>query len=158
MKLRETIEILATPEQVWPFLADPAKWPEWQHKVVQVQRSRSGEIIPDEQFRAVFQMKRRQTDTQVAVRTAEPPKEIVLRQHFDFGQRARQVEVTFKLERAGSRTRVTQILDHSQSGIPLLLRLLIWFIYRFGRSTGPQPLRRLRQLVEAEHRAQSMVP
>ena len=45
------------------------------------------------------------------------------------------------LEAAGGRTIVTKVVHVKHHGVPWMLLPLIWFVSRFGRPTGPNPLK-----------------
>ena len=42
LKLRETIDIEAARDEVWPFLASPSHWPRWNPRILRIDRPRSG--------------------------------------------------------------------------------------------------------------------
>ena len=92
MKLRESILIQSSFEQVWPTIADPATWPAWNLKIQSVRRSNHGPVVVGEQFHAVCKLGQRVTPSEIEIVASEPPARLVLRQHFESGQRARSVE------------------------------------------------------------------
>ena len=131
------------------LLADPSNWAKWNPKFVSIRRSRSGQVVPGEQFSMVSQMKRRESPSEIMVREVMPLRRVKVHQIFSHKNRTRHVEVNLELATAKGGIEVTQTLDHSKAGIPLLFDLLIWLIYRFGRSTGTQPLERLKAVAES---------
>ena len=140
MKLRESIEVPAFPEQVWAMIADPDTWPGWNPKIQTVRRDRKGLAQVGEQFHANFKMRGRELPSNVEVLQLDPYVHLLLRQSYDYQQRIRSVEVTFDLTAKANGVRLTQTVDLSRTGIWWPLRLLIALIHRFGRPSGKGPL------------------
>jgi len=149
MKLRESILIPSSLEQIWAAIADPATWPTWNTKIQSVRRSNRGPVVMGEQFHAVFKLGQRETPSEIEVVASEPPARLELRQHYELGQRARSADIAFLLETTDGGVRLTQTVDLARAGIPWLLRLLIGWVHRSGRPAGPSSLDRLRALVRS---------
>jgi uncharacterized protein YndB with AHSA1/START domain len=149
VKLRESITIAAPAEQVWPYIVDPVKWSAWNQKLIWMRRARTGPVIPGEQLSTKWRLKRREDINEITVRLVEPMKKMVLRHSFQHRNRTRMLEITFSLEEKNSKTKLTQIVDHAEAGIPLVFQALIWFIHRSGKSVQMSGLEKLKTLVEA---------
>lgn len=149
MTLRESILIPSPLEHVWAVIADPTTWPNWNPKIQNVRRSNRGPAVMGEQFHAVFKLGQKVTPSEIEVVSSEPPTRLLLRQHFESGQRARSVDIAFHLEITESGVRLTQTVDLAAAGIPWLLRLIIGWVHRHGRPAGPSSLEELRTLVRS---------
>jgi uncharacterized protein YndB with AHSA1/START domain len=147
--LRERITIKAAPERIWTLLADPAHWGLWNPKFISIIRSRSGSVVPGEQFSMVTRMKRGDTPSEIMVREVMPLRRVKVHQVFSQKNRTRHVEVNLELSSKNGGIEVTQSLDHRHAGIPLVFQLLLWFIHRFGKPVGAGPLERLKSLAES---------
>jgi len=148
MKLRETVEINAPRDMIWNFLVDPSRWLGWNEKLVHISRSHPGPLTVGEQFGSRWRMKGREQETEIIVQDLLPLQRLVTRQYFNSSNRSHFVEITFDLTTRGSRTKLTQIIDHSESGANLFFRMLIWAIHRFGKPVGPTSLQILKRLSE----------
>ena len=148
MKLRESILIPSPLERIWATIVDPATWPAWNPKIQSVRRSNYGPVVVGEQFHAVFKLGQMETPSEIEVVASEPPARLALRQHYESGRRSRSVEIVFQLEPTERGVRLTQTVDLAGAGIPWPIRLLIWWITRFGRAVGPSPLDSLKRLAE----------
>jgi uncharacterized protein YndB with AHSA1/START domain len=144
MKLHESIEIPARPEQVWALISDPETWPGWNPRIQTVRRDRNGALVLGEQFHATFKISVRDVPSSFEVLELDPNRRLVFRQRYDDRLRVRWVDVTFGLTATSGGVRVTQTVDLSCSGIWWPLRLLIACIHRFGRPSGNGPLDELR--------------
>jgi len=149
MKLRESILIPASAEEVWIPVADPKFWPEWNTKVRAVHRDRKGPLVFGETFTAEFELGGRLTSSRIEAVALEENRRLVLHQHDDSDRRGRVLEIVFILEPKDQGVRLTQITDFSSSGIPWLLQLLFAWIHRFGRPTGKASLDDLRDRFRA---------
>lgn len=130
------------------LLSDPANWSRWNPKFISMRRSRSGVVVPGEQFSMVSRLKRRDSPSEIMVREVMPLRRVVLRQLFTHKNRSRHVEVNMELTAGKDGIQVTQTLNHEHAGIPFFFELLLWFIHRFGKPTGTAPLARLKMLAE----------
>lgn len=150
MTLRQSINIRASRERVWKYVADPAQWPSWNPKLAYLRRTRSGPLVSGEQFSSRWRLKRREEDNEMIVRGVEEKKKIQMEQHFHYKNRVRVLGVTFELEETGHGVKFSQTIDHSRSGIPFVFQGLMWAIFKFGRPVGKPMLTRLKELAEGE--------
>jgi uncharacterized protein YndB with AHSA1/START domain len=148
MKLRETIQIDAPPETVWNFVSDPESWHRWNPHVKEVRRHRHGPLVVTEEFAGVFQLSGQPMEHRVEVTRFDPPKSLVMRQRYEWRGSPCEIEVSISVEPLPSGSRVSTVIDHSRTGIPWPLRLLIWWITRSGRKVGQSPLDALKRLAE----------
>jgi hypothetical protein len=54
-----------------------------------------------------------------------------------------EIRQRFTLEPRGTRTVVTKLVVIENAEMPYYVRLLVWFVTRFGAPSGPDPLKRL---------------
>lgn len=148
MNLRERITINAAPERIWMLMADPAQWCKWNPKFVSMRRSRSGAVVPGEQFSMVTRFKRGESPSDILVGEVMPLRRVTVRQLFTHKNRSRQVELNLEISNSADGIQVTQTLNHKGAGIPWIFEALIWMIHRFGRTVGVPPLARLKMLAE----------
>jgi uncharacterized protein YndB with AHSA1/START domain len=149
MKVHESIDISAPPEQVWAQIADPQAMADWHAKLIEVRRISRGPLFVGERFGTTYKMNRgsNRNDAEAEVMHCEPPTSLVLRHHFVHDGVARYVDETYELQSQtdGRETRVEQTVDLAHAGFPLWLRSLMWCITRFGESRGEgilEPLKR----------------
>ena len=153
MRLRQSTFISADASAVWPLVADPVLQADWNPKVVSVGRERSGPVRAGERFEMIYRMSGRENESRVEVAVAQPPFRVVF-VHRVAGKAGEQVvEESYEISpRASGGVEVVQTIDLTAAGIPWPIRLLIWFINRFGSSRrGEEPyLDRLKRLAEQE--------
>ena len=144
MKLRESILIPATADQVWAPIIDPRFWTEWNPKVRAIHRDRTGPLVAGETFPAEFELGGQMTPARIETVALDPNQRLVLHQHYDQDGRSRLLEIIFELEPKETAVRLTQIIDFRHTGVPWLFQLLIVGIHRFGRPSGKASLEDLR--------------
>lgn len=153
MKTHESVEIAARPEEVWVWLANPERLAAWHAKLVEVRRTGSGPAYAGEKFDATYVMNdasdKRQTCTTEVLR-CEPWTTLILRHHFQVGDRPGYVDETYQLHPRGdgSLTWVEQAVDFGHAGMPRWVRALMWCITRFGQPTGEGILTPLKRACE----------
>jgi len=150
MKLKDQVDIDATPEQAWPFLADPVIQAAWNPKIVSIDRAHDGPVLAGETFTMVATMNDKKTASRVEVADVVPQQRLIFRHHVEESKMAQVVTETYTLSSKGSGARVRHTIDLSQTSIPLLVRPIIWLVMTFGKPTGPQPLGKLKALIESE--------
>jgi|SRR4051794_5367542 carbon monoxide dehydrogenase subunit G len=145
MKVCESIDIDATPEQIWPFIADPQQMAAWHVKLVSVSRSGKGPVYLGDRFETIYEMSGRRRQATAEIVYCQPPTGLTLRHRIAEMGSEHFVDETYELTSRGGSTRVAQSVDFSNAGFPLWARGLMWFISRFGYSVGEgilEPLKR----------------
>jgi uncharacterized protein YndB with AHSA1/START domain len=155
MKVHESIDIAARPEQVWAQLVDPQRMADWHAKLEDVHRHSSGPLYAGERFGATYIMskkKRKQQNCETEALRCEPWTTLVLRHRAAEMKPGHHVDETFQLSpRAdGAETRVEHAVDFSRAGMPRWVRALMWFITRFGKPQGEGILDPLKRACEAQ--------
>ena len=143
----DSIEIDATPQQVWPHVADLAMMQAWHPKLVSAEPLTSGQPRVGQSWRTVWRMGKRDKRFLSRIEVCEPFSKVVF-VHQDDDGRNRFARETFELTPSGAGTRIVQTLDLGQSGIPLPWRLLIGIIAQYGAPTGPSIFAELKRTLE----------
>ena len=149
MKLRERIDIAATAEAVWPFVADPVLQSVWNPRIVAVDREAEGPVRRGERFAMVYRMGSVEREASVEVTECDPPNGVVFAHTSERDGRRFRSAVGFSVEPRGERARVTQTIDLAGSGIARSVMLLISLVHRLGRSVGEPYLAHLKRVVES---------
>jgi carbon monoxide dehydrogenase subunit G len=150
MKTTDQIDIDATPEQVWPFLADPVLQAAWNPKIISIDRPCEGLVRIGETYRMTAKHTNAQQDSEVHV------VDVIEAQQLTFEHRTAEAGTGFVVIEAitltpmGAGTRVEQTVDLSKTPIPWLLRPVIRFVMKFGKRAGGSQLIGLKQMVESE--------
>ncbi|MEZ6243626.1 MAG: SRPBCC family protein [Phycisphaerales bacterium] len=147
VKLRESIDIAAPPEVVWPFVADPVMESAWNPKIVGVDRERRQTVGAGERYRMTFHMGARDHEYDVEVLAVEEPLRVQYAMKTT-DLTAGEVRVLYELAKTSKGVRLRQTIDLSRAPIPLPFRALIWLITRLGSSKETPYLDRLREQAE----------
>jgi uncharacterized protein YndB with AHSA1/START domain len=143
------IDIARPPEEVYAYVTDPSRFPQWQHDVLRVRIQ--GRRPPSVGSR--FTTTRRigpveQTMTQ-EITELSPPRRWAAR-GVD-GPLRPSADVTVEPLEGGTRSRVTIALDFEGQGIGKLLPLEV--IRRMAAKGGPKSYRNLKERLEQERRS-----
>lgn len=156
-KVYETIDIAASPADVWEQLVDPQRMADWHAKLVEVRRTGTGPVRVGERFGTTYiasKKKQNRKEAEAEVLRCEPWTTLALRHHFEERGRKGYVDETFQLDPrgAGRETHVLQTVDFAGAGMPLWARALIWCITRTGEQRGEGILEPLKRVCEGEAR------
>ncbi|MFI0451684.1 SRPBCC family protein [Actinomadura sp. 6N118] len=131
------IEIARPPDEVFSYVTDPARFPEWQYDVVNVR------LGPDETFTTTRKVGRAERTMTQRVTVNDPPRRWAVR-GVD-GPVRPSAEIT--VEPLGDRSRVTFSLDFEGRGIGRLLVPLV--VRRTARKGAPVSYGRLKERLES---------
>ena len=150
MKLIDSISINTPAAIVWAFLVNPANLPLWNPKVKRISPASFSAPGPGYRYAITYQMHERARSTEFLAEFVrfEPPLNLVIRNTGGLGSRNQIIEEIYELSERGGGTFLVQTVDIRNSGINLFLRLLIWFIQRWGKPTGKRYLETLRDIIE----------
>jgi uncharacterized protein YndB with AHSA1/START domain len=114
MRVKETIEIARSPEQVWAFVADHANDPRWCKKV------KSVEPAGPQRWRVAHKPVPLRPRVTLMVEQVEldPPRRLKLREEDD----ASVFDIEYQLEGTGRQIRFTQISDFEWKRLPRFLQ------------------------------------
>jgi uncharacterized protein YndB with AHSA1/START domain len=141
------LEIARPPEEVYAYVTDPSRFPEWQHDVVRVRIQGGRPLSAGSRFTTTRRIgPAEQTMTQ-EITELSPPRRWAAR-GVD-GPLRPSAEVTVEPLAGGTRSRVTIALDFEGQGIGKLLPLEA--IRRMATKTAPKSYRNLKERLEQEH-------
>jgi uncharacterized protein YndB with AHSA1/START domain len=152
MKIRESIDIDAPPEDVWPLLADPERMAAWHVKLVSVDRAARGPVRLGDRFGTTYTLSGRERDARAEVIRCQPPVALTLRHFIQAEGQERYVDESFDLTPRGQGTRVDQVVDFRAAGLPWWLREIIRLVTWFGHPVGPSILEPLKNQAECWRR------
>jgi uncharacterized protein YndB with AHSA1/START domain len=139
-----SFEVSRPPQEVYAYLTDPSRFPEWQHDVLRVHMEDGGPPGVGARFTTTRKIGRvEQTSTQEVTRL-DPPRRWAAR-GVD-GPFRPSAEVTIEPLGDGTRSRVTVALDFEGHGIGRLLPLEV--IRRMAVKTAPRSYRNLKERLE----------
>jgi uncharacterized protein YndB with AHSA1/START domain len=132
-----SFEIARPPEEVYAYVTDPSRFPEWQRDVVRVQ-------VEGSRFTTIRRIGRVEQATTQEITERRPPKRWAAR-GVD-GPFRPNAEVTIEPAGDGTRSLVTIALDFEGHGIGRLLPLEV--IRRMTAKQAPRSYRNLKELLE----------
>jgi uncharacterized protein YndB with AHSA1/START domain len=143
------IEIARPPEEVYAYVTDPSRFPEWQHDVVGVRIQGGHPLSVGSRFTTTRRIGPVEQTLTQEVTELGPPRRWAARS-VDGPLRA-SADVTVEPLEGGTRSRVTIALDFQGQGIGKLLPLEV--IRRMATKTAPKSYQNLKQRLERERRS-----
>ena len=138
------IEIARPPDEVYAYVTDPSRFPEWQHDVVRVRVEPGRPPGVGTRFTTTRRIGRVEQTTTQEVTAAEPPRSWAAR-GVD-GPFRPSAAVTVEPLDGGAGSRVTFALDFQGQGIGRLLPLEV--IRRMAAKGAPRSYRNLKERLE----------
>jgi uncharacterized protein YndB with AHSA1/START domain len=138
------IEIDRPPEEVYAYVTDPSRFPEWQHDVVRVHLQGGSPAGVGSRFTTTRRIGRVEQATTQEVTEADPPRSWACR-GVD-GPFRPSAEITVEPRDGGAGSRVTIALDFEGQGIGRLLPLEV--IRRMAAKGAPRSYRNLKERLE----------
>ena len=143
------LDIARPPDQVYAYVTDPSRFPEWQHDVVRVRIQGGRPLSVGSRFTTTRRIGPvEQTMTQ-EITELSPPRRWAAR-GVD-GPIRPSADVTVEPLEGGTRSRVTIALDFGGQGIGKLLPLEV--IRRMATKGAPKSYRNLKERLEQERRS-----
>jgi uncharacterized membrane protein len=127
-------------DQVFAFLADPAKQPAWQSDLIEIEQLTEGPMRVGTRFREVRRLGRRPTEYQAEVIAYEPDKRFALR--VISGPRV-TLSYSFEAEEGGTRLRY-QFVMHTSG----MMRVIEPLIVRSLRKQSASDFAKLKGILE----------
>jgi len=121
MRIEDTFEVGRAPEDVFAFLTDPERLPEWQTSTVEVRRERSGPLEVGERFSEVHVAMGRKLESTVEVAESTPPSAFALK----ILDGALPLDGRWTFEPGGDGTRVHFVGEAAVGGLKKLARPLL---------------------------------
>jgi uncharacterized protein YndB with AHSA1/START domain len=138
------IEIARPPDEVYAYVTDPSRFPEWQHDVVRVRVQGGRPPGVGSRFTTTRRIGRVEQTTTQEVTAADPPRSWAAR-GVD-GPFRPSAAVTVEPLDGGAGSRVTFALDFEGQGIGRLLPLEV--IRRMAAKGAPRSYRNLKERLE----------
>ncbi len=149
MKIYEKGIIQASPEKIWPYLADPILMSGWNEKLVAINRRAEGSVSLGEQYDIRYRMSNKESETHVTVISLMEPNRIEFQHTSHLGGKKCEVTESYELTLIAQGTRFLQTIDTGKM-IPWWARPIIGFISRFGHSVGKTNAEKIYELIESE--------
>ncbi len=134
-----TIEIPRPPAEVFPWLLEEDKVPQWTGHLQRYERLDGGTLGPGSRVRQVLEVSGRTIDVELEVTAYEPPSGA----QTSFSTNGINVVSSYALEAAGAGTRLTQSLEAKAGG--LTARMLLPVVQPRLEAKLTQDLDRLRE-------------
>ena len=138
------VEIARPPDEVYAYVTDPSRFPEWQHDVVRVRVEPGRPPGVGSRFTTVRRIGRVEQTTTQEVTAADPPRSWAVR-GVDGPFRPNAAVTVAPLD-GGAGSRVTFALDFEGQGIGRLLPLEV--IRRMAAKGAPRSYRNLKERLE----------
>ena len=150
MVLQDSVHIKSPPEKVWTFIEDPERIKFWNPKIQAITPISWGKRHVGYRYRIIYAMIHKASEFLAEIVEYRKPEKLVA--HLTEGNlpRGSSVDEIYELSRSGEGTLLEQRIEIHNSGINIFFRLLIAFIFRFGRPTGKKYLEKLKELVEGD--------
>jgi uncharacterized protein YndB with AHSA1/START domain len=139
-----SFEIARPPEEVYAYVTDPSRFPEWQRDVVRVQLEGGGPPGVGSRFITIRRIGRVEQATTQEITERRPPERWAAR-GVD-GPFRPNAEITIEPAGDGTRSLVTITLDFEGHGLGRLLPLEV--IRRMTAKQAPRSYRNLKELLE----------
>ncbi len=134
-----SVEVPRPPADVFPWLLDEEKVPQWTGHLTRYERVDGGELGAGSRVRQVLEVSGRTIDVELEVTAYQPPSGAQTR----FSTHGIEVVSSYALEAAGAGTRLTQTIEAKPSG--LTARMLVPVLQPRLEEKLTQDLERLRE-------------
>ncbi|MFM8551683.1 MAG: SRPBCC family protein [Nitrospiraceae bacterium] len=148
MNLRDHVDVGRPPETVWRFLEDPNNLPAWNPNVQRVAPVTWGAPAKGFRYRATYVLRGKANEMEAEIEEFQPPVRLAVCLSGGRMPKNAFAREVYDLTPIPGGTRLVQTIELNNTGIPLVFRLLMWFIQRFGKPTGKTFLATFKELVE----------
>jgi uncharacterized protein YndB with AHSA1/START domain len=143
MRLRQRTVIERPAEEVWRHVIRPESFRQWNDKVSSLDAV--GEFRVGQPFTTHYVWNGKALQCASMATELQPGRVLELRHTAPVGPGVPpdlQIGQRITLEPRGSgRTVVTKLVSIENDAVPWYLRVLVWFVTRFGAPAGPDPLK-----------------
>lgn len=148
MKITESIILNISANPIWEILQNPGNMPAWNPKCYACS-GKSG-VSVGSTFEAVFMMRGKSKRAFCEVIALTPYEKITIRYSGEaFSSGDGFVDETFYLINEGpGQTKIELEVDFTNSGLPMPIKFIMWFISRFGYKAGRSSLDGIKDLLE----------
>ena len=134
-----SVEIPRPPAEVFPWLLEEDKVPQWTGHLTRYERVDGGELATGSRVRQVLEVSGRTIDVELEVTAYQPPSGA----QTSFSTNGIEVVSSYALEAAGAGTRLTQTIEAKPSGFTA--RMLVPVVQPRLEEKLTQDLERLRE-------------
>jgi hypothetical protein len=131
------------------FIEDPERMKSWNPKIRHISSISWGERAPGYRYRITYAMREKKSEFLAEIVEYRKPEKLVIRLTEGNLPRGSTINESYQLSPTVEGTLLEQRVEIHNSGINIFFRLLIAFIFRFGKPTGQKYLEKLKELVEA---------
>ncbi len=154
MKLRDHIQVNASPSSVWKVLSDPNLMELWNPKCVQSDAGR-GPFGVGFSYDATFKLGSHPERAGECLIEEYRPDELLTTKYSGSAFKVRgYVRETYRLVSKPHGTKIHQTVDFTHSEISILVQLIMKIISSVGHSVGKGPLDGIKELAEHEESQQ----
>ena len=146
--LKDSIRINAPPEKVWHYLENPGLLKRWNPKIKEIVPISWGQPARGHRYRITYVMGGKEREFSAEIEEYQSPVNLVIRLTGGSLPPTGYAQELYELSREHGETLLTQTIRVHNSGINVLVRLLMAVLQRFGKPTGKKYLVLLKELVE----------
>jgi hypothetical protein len=121
----------------------------WNPKIQRISSISWGERAIGYRYRINYAMRNKACEFLAEITDYHKPEKLVIRLTEGNLPRGSYISEVYQLSRMAEGTLLEQRVEINNVGINIFFRLMIAFIYRFGKPTGQKYLEKLKELVEA---------
>ena len=149
MFIKNKIQILAAPENIWDFITDPAIMMSWNPRIKAVVPVTLGKLRANSQYRIRYELGSRENNYFAEIMEYEECSRIVL--HFEGGGLPKKgyIQEIYELTPNSKGTLLMQSILVEQAGCGIPAQLVIRLGNLIGKSSGKKYLSQLKHLAEA---------
>lgn len=144
---RDEIAIRGAPAEVWTIISAPSLMPLWNAKCLKCDGPRDA-IRRGSRYKATFRMKGPEQEMWCEVVDCAPTQLLKTRYTGKAFRNGGYVDEVFQLTPSSTGTRLTHGVDFTHSGLPWIVRVLMYIIHTFGYSVGKSSLDGIKKLTE----------
>ena len=135
MTLKDRVDIHRPPEQVWQVIENPETMKLWNPNVKDVMLHNWGARAQGFRYRITYALSGKPSELDAEILEYHPPVRLVIKLTGGRFSGNDYVYEIYELVPMDGGTRLDQTIEIHDSGIPLLFRILIWFVRHFGKPT-----------------------
>ena len=146
--LKESIEIPQSAERVWDVIENPETMKLWNPNVKGVVLANWGNRSKGFRYRITYALNGKPSELEAEIVEYHAPRRLVIKLTGGHLSKYAYVHEVYDLVPVEGGTRLKQTIEIHDSSIPLIFRILLWFIRRFGKPTGDSYLAGVKSLAE----------
>ena len=147
MTIRDSVDINAPVDVVWPWVQDPENMTRWNPKVQKV-TAMSPPYRLGYKYGIMYAMNNKVTEYSAEFVEYEHPFRLTIRLTTTLMDQSFFVEEKYLLESHNNTTHLSQEVVVHDSTVNVFWNILVWLIMRIGKPVGERYLEKLKSLVE----------